>query len=763
MRGRKAWQGRRVLISLSVFVVGLGGWVLQTATATTTTTTQPTFYASPTGSGKTCTLSAPCSLAAAKSAVEGKTSGMSQDLTVVLEGGTYELGSTLTFDGTDSGSNGHNVVYKAMPGQNVVLSGGVRVTGWTLHDRARNIYQAPVRPGLNTRQIYVNGRRATVARAAASAVFGTMTDTPTGFTYTASGPNSWTSTGSADIEYATASGLHKPKNDVGGAGWQDVICPVTSIAHNAVTEQDPCYTHAKADLGLKMPTAVENDYALLTSPGQFFLDTAAHEIYYIPRPGEDLNTATVVAASPETAKLDDALVDVAGKPSSPVHNLVFTGLHFEYATWLFGNAGVQDGQADFLSGGGGPLPANVACHVCDDVSFDHDVFEHLGGSGLGFDGGGHGDTVIGNVVSDVAGNGIEIGGVSADTFETHDTVNDNYVYDIANQYPGGVGIVASYASHTAVDHNEVWDTPYDGISLGDWTGKTTMADNHIEGNYVHDVMGSWLYDGGGIYVLGSQTKSSPSTMKDNYVERISNARNFGALYLDGGSTYWTVTDNVVGGYGAHWLVVQDQSHLSQNNTVTGNYVGAGVGPVYGNPPSSNNVASNHTGLTSWPTAAQTAIAGAGLERAYADIRDGAEQQNLAYDKPTVASSTQTGYPASGADHGLTTTPWVSASGSSGGWWQTDLGGSYDLSDIQILFRQDGVDDPDEREGFQIWVSNTGEMGHGHTVACTIGTLPLPYESLYDCAVPAGKWRYVAVVTTDAGRFALGQVRVFGQR
>lgn len=764
MRRREAWHRRGILIALPVLLAGLSGWLLQTATATVTVTAQTTFYASPTGSGNACTSSAPCSLAGAKSAVEAATSNMTQDLTVVLEAGTYRLGSPLTFDALDSGRNGHTVVYEAMPGQSVVLSGGLPVTGWTLHEKAKNVYQASVPAGFNTRQLYVNGRRATVAKAAASAVFGTMTTTSTGFTYTAAGPNSWTSTGLADVEYATASGLHKPTKDVGGAGWQDVICPVASVSGNAVTEQAACFSKAVSEFGLAMPTAVENNYALLGSPGQFFLDTAIHTIYYIPRPGEDMSSAAVVAASPQPSATQQALVEVGTPLGSHVHNLRFTGLSFEYATWLFDSTGVQDGQADFLAGNAGPLPASVACHHCDDVTFSRDVFEHLGGSGLSFDGGGSNDTVIGNVITDVAGNGVEIGGASADIFETSDTVNDNYVHDVANQYPGGIGIVASYVSQTSVDHNEVWDTPYTGISLGDWTSTTMpMADNNVDDNYVHHVMTSWLYDGGAIYVLGAQSKDGPSDMQGNHVDQISNSKNIGALYLDGGSSFWMVKNNVVGGYEPHWLFVQNGDHESEQNTVTSNYIGAEAGPVNGVPPAGNLVEDNVTGLTTWPTAAQTTISGAGLESAYVGIRSGMEQQNLAYGQPAVASSSEVGYPASGANDGHTTTPWVSATGAEGGWWQTDLGASYSLSDIQILFRQDGPDNPAEREGLQIWVSNTAEMANGHTVACTVGAIPLPYESRYDCDVPAGTWRYVAVVKTDTSHFALGQVRVFGSR
>ena len=61
---------------------------------------------------------------------------------------------------------------------------------------------------------------------------------------------------------------------------------------------------------------VENAYQLLTKPGQFYLDTAANYLYYMPRPGEDLATAEV-----ELPVLDK-LVDLSGTPGhlAPVND-----------------------------------------------------------------------------------------------------------------------------------------------------------------------------------------------------------------------------------------------------------------------------------------------------------------------------------------------------------------------------------------------------------------------------------------------------------
>lgn len=730
---------------------------------------QATYYVSASGSATApCTQASPCSLSTAQTTVEGETLKMTGDLVVELEGGTYPLSSTLAFTTADSGENGYNVVYEAVPGQSVVLSGGTTISGWTLHDSSKTIYAASVPSGFDTRQLWVNGVRADIASAAASSVFGTMTKTSTGFTFTNSGPNSWTNAGDVDLLYANSS--------VKYGGWESGVCPVASISSGTLTEQSTCYTNATetspSNLGVQVstPTAVENNYQLLSSPGQFYLDTSANTIYYIPRPGQDMSSAAAVAGGLQT------LLSATGTGTTPIQHLQFTGLDFEYATWLFGNQGVLDQQADYLDSSDDlhptAMPANVTCQYCDNVTFSGDTFAHLGGSALNLDGGGSDNTVTGNAITDVAGNGIEIGDASAfDTsgnslapteVESGDTVSDNYVHDVANQYLGGVGIVAGWVTGTTIDHNDVSDTPYTGISLGwGWGQQSTayMSGNHVDDNYVHDVMTSSTSDGGGIYLNGTQG-SVGSTLDGNYVSQVSRA--IGALYLDNGSSYWQVENNVVGNYAPNWLYVQQYAPTADHNTVENNYAWTTAGGVNGTPPSDNTVQNNTSGLTSWPTGAQTTIANAGLEPAYIGLLGGPAISNLDYKTPdTVSSTWSSGNPASNANNEAIGSPWASASGDTSPYWQTDLGAAYALSDIQIDFRMDGYDYATEREDFEITVSNSSSVTSGFTVACSQGETPLPYESRYACPAPAGTWRYVSVIKTDGNPEVLGQVRVFG--
>ncbi len=595
-----------------------------------------------------------------------------------------------------------------------------------------------------------------------------MQKTGTGFTYTSAAPNTWQHKDSIDVVYGH-SASHR--------GWTYSVCPVSSIADGTVTMNNSCHANVAGINQTTVPTAVENNYALLSSPGQFYHDTSAGTIYYIPQEGQDMRTATVIAGKLQT------LVELGGTPDSPVEHMRFTGLKFEHATWLFGEQGLADLQANVLftetqdpSAHTKPLPANVACHSCDDVTFNGNTFTHLGGGGLGFDGGGHDNTVTGNVFTDIASNGIQIGDgtnyTPPATLESGYTVSDNYVHNVATEYHGGVGILATWVKHTKITHNEVWDTPYTGISLGwGWGAATSqpMVDNHVDSNYVHDVMTSALEDGGPIYVVGTQGATPPSTMTGNHVEN--DSQRYAALYMDQGSSYWHVEYNVVNGYAPAWLFVQSMAlPVAEHNTVQNNYASADAGGIYTTPPGTNTVSNNTTAVAegNWNAEAKSIMASAGLEPEYTWIRKGGQRRNLAYARPATASSTYSAqYAPSQASNDRITTPgngpysapFASAMDDTSAWWQVDLGASYPLSKIQILFRQDGVDNPAERQDLQIWVSNFPGISHDHTIACSIGAMPLPYQSSYNCPAPLGIWRYVTV--TKPGHLVLGQVRVFG--
>jgi hypothetical protein len=268
------------------------------------------LYAAPAGSGTACTQAAPCSLTGVRDKVRGLADSMTTDINVRLRGGTYRLAEPFTLGPADSGANGHQVVYSAYQTERPVFSGARQVTGFSIYDSSRNIYRAAVPAGTTGRQLFVNGQRAQRARGPLN---------PGGFTLSNS---SFITADNSYRSFTNASAVEIVYN----RDWKHMRCPLAGITEatgggSSLNIAPDCFTGNNTSVpnvgfpfnGAGLPKLegvswVENAYQLLTTPGQFYLDTTANYLYYMPRPGEDLATADV-----ELPVLDK-LVDLSGTP-----------------------------------------------------------------------------------------------------------------------------------------------------------------------------------------------------------------------------------------------------------------------------------------------------------------------------------------------------------------------------------------------------------------------------------------------------------------
>jgi hypothetical protein len=491
------------------------------------------------------------------------------DVVVRVHGGTYRLSAPLRLRAADSGGNGHDVVYRAAPGAHPLISGGRRITGWTLFDRAKRIYRARA-PKLTTRQLYVNGVRAPRA---------SSTDDPAGFTKTATGYTS------------TALNLSRWRNPgdievLSNWRWKSFRCPVASISGQQITMAQPCWHNANVFFGpvaMGLPTRIENAYELLDEPGEWYLDRTAGWLYYKPKAGQHLAKADVEAAAQQV------LVDGRGTLEHPVSHVRFEGLGFAYATWMgvSGNEGYADDQTGFhVTGADQPTtfehaefttrtPGNLRFAYAQDITIRGGSFRHMGAVAVDFATGSQGNTIAANRFDDISAAAIQVGGV--DVVDHHPSrpgevtrdnrIADNTITRTAQEFFDAAAVWLGYTTRSTVDHNTLSDLPYTGISIGwgwgmtdpgrfpgctgcpyeDWktyTTPTTSLGNRITDNTVTDFL-QVLYDGGGIYSLSQQGTSlaDGEVISGNVVSGKAAGHGGNALYTDGGSRYVTLTGN----------------------------------------------------------------------------------------------------------------------------------------------------------------------------------------------------------------------------
>jgi hypothetical protein len=585
--------------------------------------TQVTLYASPTGTATaTCALTAPCSLSGAQSVVRSLTSTMTGDIVVELRGGVYRLSSPWSFSSAsgDSATGTNHVVYTNYPGEIPEISGAQQVTGWTMHDSPKNIWSANVGVGFQTRELYVNGVRAEIARGPANP--SGWTPTSTGLTAPDSSMASWPDVVGAEV--------------VSENTWVHKSCPITAASGTSITLVQPCYTNAELPYDFASGAVVDsepfnvswvqNAYELLTSPGMFYLNSSTGTLYYIPRPGENLATADV------EAPVLQSLVTGSGTASSPLANITFSGLTFEYATWLAPSlpTGYAEGQAGWHITASGlmqvpmsnltPTPGEVEFNHDSGLSFTGDTFTHLGSVGLELNEGSQNDSIVGSRFTDIGSNAIQIGDVdSADRSPAaadqvvNNTVENNVVTLAGQVYRSAVGIFIGYTTGTVVSHNVIGQLPYTAISVNlGWEGTSYSGDATITDNEIYQDM-TVLNDGGALYT--QMAMASPSIMEGNYLHD-EDYTGGAPLYLDSTTANWTVENNVLQTGSAASRNIQNCCGVpAMNNTVEYNYSNAS-GSLHGTPDPSNTVANNYDNLTSFPTAAQTIMASAGLQPAY---------------------------------------------------------------------------------------------------------------------------------------------------
>ncbi len=140
-------------------------------------------------------------------------------------------------------------------------------------------------------------------------------------------------------------------------------------------------------------------------------------------------------------------------------------------------------------------PGNLSLSRVKGIKFERCVFTHLGAVGLNIDSGSQENQIIGNKFVDISSSAIQIGDTSdfGTTQESlkmkNNTISNNFISGAAAEYQSAVGIFCGYNAGLRIEHNEVEQLPYTGISVGWGWGRDSYAqDNQLNANWIHDVM-----------------------------------------------------------------------------------------------------------------------------------------------------------------------------------------------------------------------------------------------------------------------------------
>ena len=509
-------------------------------------------------------------------------------ITIYMEGGTYAFYEPFFIRPEDSGTKESPTIIRSVGDEKVILSGGISINGWKKQGKVW-VADVPVFNGrpLDFRQLWVNGKKAVRARDVED--FEKM--------------NRICSVDEKnEILYVPAVSIRRLIDNKGNlkAKYAEMVlhqmwCVANLRIRSVEVQGDSAairFHQPESRIQFEHPwprpmvtTDGHNSAFYLTNarelqdvPGEWYHDIDARKVYYYPREGEKMQEAEVIVPAVET------LVRVEGTLDRPVCHIRFEKITFSYTTWMRpsekGHVPLQAGM--YLTDGYRIEPKmqrNYLNHLLDNqgwlgrpasavrvvaarqIDFERCRFEHLGSTGLDYEEAVQGGVVRGCLFRDIAGNGLLVGSFSPAAHETHlpydpadrrevctqQQINNCYFTEIGNEDWGCLAIAAGYVGDVNIEHNEISEVPYSGISLGwGWTQTVNcMRNNRVHANLIHHYA-KHMYDVAGVYTLGSQPKSYVtencvhSIYKPGYVH---DPNHWFYLYTDEGSSFITVRDN----------------------------------------------------------------------------------------------------------------------------------------------------------------------------------------------------------------------------
>jgi hypothetical protein len=412
-------------------------------------------------------------LARALDAIAKRPTG--QKVTVEVRGGTYYLPQTLTLNPAHSGTANSPVTIEAYRKENVVISGGQKLTlNWRPYKGP--ILQATVPADLETEELFVNGQRQILAR------------------YPNFDPNQRIFNGYA-ADAISKERVAKWADPAGGyfhamhpAEWGDYTWRITGKKPDGEVALEGGWQNNRPAGPHPLHRFVENIFEELDAPGEWFLNRKTHVLYFYPPAGLDLSHATV-----EATRLR-SLVQFKGSPSAPVRHINLKGFTFRHAARTFMDTREPLLRTDWAIYRGGALFYEGA----EDCLLQNCFLDQLGGNAIFVNGynrrltfrslqiaraGASGFNFVGNPEAARSAlfnydqtqplDKVDLTpGPKSDQYPADCLVDDCLIYLTGRTEKQTAGVNIDLAQSITVRHCSIYDTPRAGINIGDgcWGG-----------------------------------------------------------------------------------------------------------------------------------------------------------------------------------------------------------------------------------------------------------------------------------------------------
>ncbi|MHB8524251.1 MAG: PDZ domain-containing protein [Limisphaerales bacterium] len=505
---------------------------------------------------------------------------------VWLRGGTYYLPEKLVFSAEDSGSKAAPVVYQAYRQEQSVISGGVRLEKLDWQPYRDGIVQAKVPDDLQTEEIFVNDERQILARYPNYDPKAQYFD---GFAADAISPERvarW-----ADPTGGYFHAMHP-------ALWGDFTWLITGKDAQGGLTKEGGWQNNRGGAVHQRIRFVENIFEELDAPGEWFLNTKTHVLYFYPPAGLDLAKATV-----EATRLR-SLIEFRGSLEKPVRSVILRGLTFRHAARTVMDSKEPLLRTDWAIYRGGA----VFFEGTEDCALEDCFLDQVGGNAVFVNHYNRRVTIRGCHIAKAGASGIcfvgdpraarnplfnysqvnkledldRTPGPRTENYPADCLVDDCLIYLTGRVEKQTAGVDIDLSENITVRHCSIYDMPRAGINIGDgcWGGDVieycdvfdTVKETGDHGSF--NSWGRdryWLPNGGTVTAWVKQVPDLPKLdrVKPNILANNRWRCDHGwDIDLDDGSSYFIISNNLC----LHGGIKNREGfgRLVENNIMVGN-------------------------------------------------------------------------------------------------------------------------------------------------------------------------------------------------